>query len=244
MFSLRVYKEIQTHARACYPEESCGLVINGEYQPQINQAENKKDHFKMDIDKYPLDDSLQAIVHSHPDSKTGVEPSVDDMLGQIATDKPWGIVAVYSDGISEPMFFGDGIPLPDLIARPFRSGPTGTDGKGDCYSIIRDYYWIEKQIRLNEYPRDDAWWADPLERSTGDMYTQNFKDCGFDTIEERDLQIGDVVLMAIRSKKPNHAGVYVGRGLLLHHLQHRLSRREPILPYRRLITNYLRYHGK
>lgn len=38
---------------------------------------------------------------------------------------------------------------------------------------------------------------------------------------------GDIILMNIRSKVPNHAAVYLGNGQMLHHLHGKLSRTEP-----------------
>lgn len=34
---------------------------------------------------------------------------------------------------------------------------------------------------------------------------------------------GDIILMNIKSKVPNHAGVYLGDGQMLHHMMNRLS---------------------
>jgi len=236
-----IIEAIKKDARARYPEEACGVIVANQYVPCPNIAANPKETFKIDPALFPLDGSWQAVVHSHPDPNKGLEPSIEDMQAQLSTGLPWGLVAVWADAISDVMFWGDDIPTPDLIGRPFRSGPTGTDGKGDCYAIIRDFYKLEKNIRLREFPRDDAWWATHDKSKQGDMYRENFKSAGFIEISESELQYGDILLIAIRSEKPNHAGIYLGNGLMLHHLQHRLSRREPANPYKKMITHYLRY---
>jgi len=38
----------------------------------------------------------------------------------------------------------------------------------------------------------------------------------------------------------NHAGIYIGNGLFLHHLPNRLSREEPVMRWKSLITHVLR----
>jgi cell wall-associated NlpC family hydrolase len=41
-----------------------------------------------------------------------------------------------------------------------------------------------------------------------------------------ELQYGDAILMQLASPLPNHAAVYLGDQLILHHLQGRLSSRD------------------
>jgi len=52
--------------------------------------------------------------------------------------------------------------------------------------------------------------------------------------------LGDVFLAQVRAPVPNHGGVYLDGGLILHHLEGRLSRREPLGPWRRFVTHALR----
>lgn len=60
------------------------------------------------------------------------------------------------------------------------------------------------------------------------LYTEGFPEAGFVAVgTDAELQTGDVILMQIRSKNgvPNHAAIYLGDGLILHHLHGRLSSR-------------------
>ena len=41
-----------------------------------------------------------------------------------------------------------------------------------------------------------------------------------------ELQYGDAILMQLGAKLPNHAAVYIGDQLILHHIQDRLSSRD------------------
>ena len=101
-----------------------------------------------------------------------------------------------------------GVPVLDLEKRPFQHGIT------DCYSLIRDYFRTQRDIPLDEFPRDWEWW---LEDGVN-LYEQNFRSQGFEVIGAEDVQEGDCFLAQIRSPVINHAGVYVGNGLILHQL--------------------------
>ncbi|WP_196244185.1 NlpC/P60 family protein, partial [Xenorhabdus bovienii] len=61
-------------------------------------------------------------------------------------------------------------------------------------------------------------------------YMKNYADAGF-TECRGELQVGDVIIMQIQSSEPNHAGVYIGDGLMLHHMYGQLSHRVPYSGY-------------
>jgi proteasome lid subunit RPN8/RPN11 len=229
-----IYEDVKKHALECYPGEMCGLVINNQFIPKNNISPTPRESFMIARHEYPLDGSLQAVVHSH--TKLIVEPSEEDMKYQITNAVPWGIIGTNGEVATPIVWFGNGVEIPPLIGRNYRSGPSGSDNGGDCYAIIKDYYYMERGIKLPEYPRSANW-----QEESGDLYTNNFEKAGFVRISKTELQPGDVVLMQIRSKFPNHGGVYLGNGLLLHHLHNKLSRRELINRYMSFITHYLRY---
>jgi cell wall-associated NlpC family hydrolase len=75
---------------------------------------------------------------------------------------------------------------------------------------------------------------------------ENFAQAGFSPVDASDLQTGDCFLMQVASSVPNHAAVYLGDGLILHHLQGRLSSRDVYGGYwQKVTTHILRYacHG-
>lgn len=78
-------------------------------------------------------------------------------------------------------------------------------------------------LELPNPDRPDDWWND----GHSDLYTDNYRAAGFEPVGG-DMQRGDLILMQIRSKNqvPNHAAVYLGDGLILHHLYGRLSSRD------------------
>ncbi|KLB55771.1 NlpC/P60 family protein, partial [Xanthomonas euvesicatoria] len=72
------------------------------------------------------------------------------------------------------------------------------------------------------YERADDWW-----NKGGDLYAlERLQAEGFAEIQD-EPQRGDMIVMQIRAPVPNHAGVYLGEGQMLHHLADRLSGRVP-----------------
>ena len=206
---------IKDDAVARYPDEACGFVTPHGYVPLANIAADPARSFEVLAGAW-LEHAVVAVVHSHPDGPDA--PSAADMRGQIDSAVPWGLVVTDGVGARDPWFWGggvaDGVPLK---RRRFRHGPTGTDGCGDCYALVRDWYRVERGVALPEFPRDDDWWDE-----AGDLYREGFAAAGFAHVGEpramaRDLAVGDVLLFQIRADIPNHAGVYVGGGLMIHH---------------------------
>lgn len=214
---------IGAHAVAEYPRECCGLVIiekgRERYVPCRNIAATKAEHFVIAAQDYADAEELGEVVgvaHSHPDAPP--MPSEADRVGCEETGVPWVIVSVRRDGetvaaaeaaVIEPQ----GYRAP-LVGREFSHGVL------DCYTIVRDWYAQERGIELPNFHRRDNWWNDGE-----NLYLDNFEASGF----ERAIgapQVGDIILMQIRAKVPNHAAVYLGDGLILHHLYGRLSSRD------------------
>ena len=227
--------EIQQYAYKTYPLEACGVVAGGAAIELPNIAESPECDFKLSPDTFALYD-VDAVWHSHPDGPE--EPSDADMSGQIQTAVPWILCCSYKDGTaSEPYMWGGGY-IPPLVGREFRHGPSGTDDRGDCYALIKDWYKAERGAELPEFPRANGWWE-----TDSSMYIDHFKEVGF-VETSGDIQIGDVALMQINAPVINHAAVYIGDGLILQHLTNRLSRRDPAALWSRLIKKWVRYNGK
>lgn len=232
MFGADVDQQIQAHALEAFPNEACGVVRGGVYERLVNNDPNPTEAFDFDREIL-LDPAVQAIVHSHPGGPA--YPSAVDMTQQLATDLLWGLVATDGESCQPVMWWGPGVPMPPLIGRDFRHGPSGSDGRGDCYALVRDWYCEQRGLILPEVPRDNEWW------NTGQsLYTDHLHPLGFRAITLDQLQPGDGLLLHVLSPVPNHAAIYVGGGLILHHLPNRLSRREPFGRWQNLVTHVLR----
>ncbi|WP_239057915.1 NlpC/P60 family protein [Pseudodesulfovibrio sp. JC047] len=229
MFSPETIRAAQEHARAEYPREACGLVVDGAYLPRTNTVENPLVDFRISPQGYAAAarrGEIQAVIHSHPDGPD--HPSRADMIGQVDSGLAWGIVPVLSGAPQPPFFWGGNAPIPELIGRRFRHGVA------DCYALVRDWFRQERDDVLPEYPRDDEWWL-----GGGNLLMDNIQDAGFEVVDG-DPQVGDMVFLQICASVPNHCGVYLGDGLLLHHLVNRFSRVEPLNRWRKHIRLFIR----
>jgi proteasome lid subunit RPN8/RPN11 len=231
---------IKADAVAKYPNESCGAITSTGYMPLENVSATPRIAFDCNAQLVPLQaaGTLLALVHSHPDGPEG--PSKMDMQQQAAMAVPWGIVICNAEMCSNPYWWSDTFEPPPLERRQFRHGPSGTDGRGDCYALVRDYYRTKKNTQLIECPRDDGWWN---AQDNPDLYNTNFTRAGFARADENKPEVGDVVLMRIRSTVTNHAAIYIGAGMILHHLPNRYSRPEPMVGWIKLRTAWLRHAG-
>jgi proteasome lid subunit RPN8/RPN11 len=249
-FNKDIVKDFNEHAKETFPNECCGIISEDKYIPCANTADNKRWNFRINpvqLAKYYRDNNLQAIVHSHCD-EVGVNnngrkvildyghASKDDMERQIESKVPYGIVHLNVDGNPMKTFFwGDELPVQDLVGRPF------IHGLYDCYGLVRDYFKKEFNITLKQYPRQFGWWNIPGNSS---LLLDNVIDAGFELIDNNEeLKKGDFIFMTIMAKMVNHCSVYMGGGLILHHLCNRLSCIEPVQIYQQSISNYVRYRG-
>lgn len=217
----------QIHASEEYPGESCGVIVGTPagpfYHPcrNISQLPDECVWNPRDLARAEDDGELLGYVHSHPDAPA--VPSLEDKRGCEASGRPWWI-------ISQPGGHWRRIdPFRGLEGRPF------VFGVDDCYSLVRDWYREALGLTLPDFVRRPYFWDE------GETpHLDNLQRAGFELVHD-DLRIGDVLLLKIKSQTPNHCGVYVGRGDILHHLPGRLSRREPLAPMRHKITHTVRF---
>lgn len=236
---------IRAHAESCYPRECCGLVIAVRRKERYVPCENTavgEEHFAISAEAYANAEesgNVIAVVHSHPNMPA--QPSEADLVSCEESGLPWHIIRV--DLIDGKPVAGEvntiepsGYQAP-LVGRQFFHGVL------DCYALIRDWYQIERGITLPDFNRSDEWWND----GQSDLYTQGFPLAGFEIRpHDQEPQPGDVILMQIRSKNgvPNHAAIYLGDGLILHHLHGRLSSRDVYGGYWQEVTrSVLKYRG-
>lgn len=221
------------------PEEAVGILSEGQYIPCPNLSSRPETSFRLSREILSCHPMIEAIIHSHPGGNAC--PSAHDMRQQIASDMPWIITVVPTAGkpeAAEEWFAWGHRPRLDLQAG-YRHGVS------DCYGLIRGWFHDEAGFILPDYPRAWEWW-----HGAGNLYLDHFAEAGFMALPpQHSIQRGDVFLAAIRSAVPNHAGIYVGNGLILHHLAGakpvdpcRLPRKEPIERWNKFITIWLRHH--
>lgn len=118
-----------------------------------------------------------------------------------------------------------------LVGREF------SHGVNDCYQLIRDWYARERGIALRNFERTEGWW----ERGE-DLYMKHYADAGFYPVHG-ELEEGDVILMQVRAYEANHAAIYLGEGMMLHHLYGRLSSRDVYGGYWKDVTRAVVRYG-
>lgn len=226
---------ITAHAKAQYPAECCGLIIDGKYHPCANIATNPNDGFEIDPQDFVRlseQGDIQAIVHSHPNGNA--EPSDVDRVQMGLHGVDWVIIAFgyHADGAEYSDIKCHAPPTEQvpLLGREYHHGVL------DCYAIVQDYYKRELNIDLPDFERTDDWWE---QADHEPLYQNNFEKAGF--VQVHDLQTHDVILCRVgRTHHINHALLYlgdyqlqsenappaVGNQLVLHHPHGRLSVRE------------------
>ena len=215
MLNANVINDIKNHAEKEYPNECCGVVIeyNGvkQYIPCKNIVEDKTEEFK--IDPHDFTDAadigeIVGIVHSHPDAQS--RPSTHDIAAMErmyamelladpeAKPTPWYIIS-WPDGDFRECVAKGNVPL---LGRDF------VHNFYDCWQACADYYLRQYNLVFPNYDRKDGWWED---KDAHSWYEEEFESVGFDKVDIKDIQVGDLVIMQIgRTYHPNHAAVYLG----------------------------------
>lgn len=100
-------------------------------------------------------------------------------------------------------------------------------GKDDCYGLVRRWMKDKYDLSLTNYARPFGF--DDLGLN---LLTDYFSREGFQIVSVpfNKLEIGDLLLMRLanRSGFPNHIGIYVGNGYLLHHVFGYQSKADPL----------------
>ncbi|HEX8586163.1 MAG TPA: Mov34/MPN/PAD-1 family protein [Allosphingosinicella sp.] len=234
--------EFKAHAIAEYPRECCGVVViwKGKYRYiRCHNLAQSGDQFTMSDEDFTNAADLGEIVaicHSHPNAPP--QPSQADLVEcENAELYEWHIINVHVNDNGQVecgamhSFNPSGYAAP-LVGRRFHHGTL------DCFTLIRDYYATEHGIEIPNFAREDNWW-----NNGQNLYRDNFQRAGFrELTDAEDVQVGDVFLMTIRSPVENHAAVYIGDGMILHHFWGRLSSRDPYLGYWRENTTVALRH--
>lgn len=82
------------HAKTVYPEEACGLVVDGRYFPCQNIALDPTADFAINPADYAramFTGTIEAVVHSHP---AGTPVSEQDRKACTQTKIPWYVYSV------------------------------------------------------------------------------------------------------------------------------------------------------
>lgn len=215
----RLRAAIYAHAEREQPRECCGLVVRTadgaiDYWYAENIAVDSS-QFSLDPDYYAMVEdaggTVLAIVHSHPNASAN--PSMADRVVCEKSGLPW-IICGWPSGVFKQL-------EPSGWRAPYK-GREFHHGVLDCYTLIQDWYLRELQLELPDFDREDGWWEKRADHAPQDLYMQGFAEAGFVRVFG-EPQRHDGILMQVASDRANHGAVYLGNGVMLHHLHGRLS---------------------
>lgn len=201
----------QQHANACYPRESCGVVIDFEdeatYRPcgNLSACPNDVDFDPLDLATAEDAGRLIAYVHSHPDGP--VIPSERDRASCEASGLPWFIVEA------------PGITWTRLDPGRSYEGRSFVFGVDDCWSLVREWYMWERGWIIPDFLRSMDFW-----KRGETPHLDHLEAAGFRYVLPHEMRPGDGMLFHVASRTVNHCAVFLGNGVMLHHLPGRLSR--------------------
>lgn len=209
--SLKLKRSIAAEAAKAAPHECCGFVVNGELVPCENVHHDTLHNFAIKAEDYVRAEgigSIEAVYHSHVDGIRGF--SQHDIKSCKQINLPWIVYHLPSSDF----FYGDPTGNAPYVGRQW------IYGLNDCYALLRDFYKREFNIELDDFHRgDDGEWKNP----GWSMFLENYEQQGFREVGRADRK-GDMVLMRMFAKQPNHVGVMAGRrNIFYHHLSDRLS---------------------
>lgn len=211
----KINEQIIKHAERVFPLEACGLILDTGGNTVVLECENiapPRDEVNPGPEASFLIDPLTfamnsknviAVYHSHPNRSP--KPSEADMAAAERCKLPFLIIS-YPSG---EMF----------TYTPHNRAPAAYEGRSfvygvmDCLTLVADYYHQEFGLSLNEGDRKVwGWWEDS---ANANAFINGFKAQGF--VEVSEPRKGDLVIMNLQSIYPNHAAIYMGNSVILHH---------------------------
>lgn len=242
------FKEfIKMDARANYPNECCGLILNnGNIVSCKNISEIPEKQFVInndDIFKYGIE-NIQSVYHSHKDSS---ELSVTDIAFSEKLKKHYILYCSDTDTFKEYNPSNANIPYE---GRQFVAGAL------DCITLLEDYYRRELNIvfakTVNDPIRfDNEFWVTDTKVKTEDTYYTNIphlqnllKDylLSNDFVEVKEIQKHDVLIVQAKEMKfPTHLIIYLGNNKILTFFN-RISKIEGYRKGYERVTKYIFRH--
>lgn len=229
-----VCNQLHSMARAAYPNELVGYV-QGETCIELENLSSHPDR-SASISCEDMMEILadgEAMFHSHPDGPDC--PSSADMRLQHQMAIPHILLSARKDGSTAPFCYGPEMSRPGLLRRGFHYNVT------DCLVLFIDFYDRFMGLQMPQFFSDWEWWMSDKGEPSQNLYVDNVAPYGFRPVPaDQPLEFGDVILLkAGRTAVPNHLAIYVGEGLMLHHLggalprdPSRLSTVEPVVRWK------------
>lgn len=209
--------------RDAFPNEAVVAVYDDSWRQFENIHKDPINGFELSQEDsaYLLNNPPILFLHSHP--KGNQSPSDRDSLQQLATGWNWGIVAIDGNergdvyAVHYPECWGDGLDIPPLVGRTYLWGVR------DCWNLVRDYYRLNGFPKLKATPRARDPSIYPIGTPGNNMFAYWPPKLGFKQIEPHARKPGDMFIMHFRSDIPNHCGIWLSDGKVLHQMEGQLS---------------------
>lgn len=219
LFKPQAIEDACNHALEQFPNESCGAVINDEYVPFPNMAQDPEKQFLIKdkaFDAAYATGQVQAVIHSHNNYDMA---SKEDQARQIALNVPFGVINLVNRSVTHVVFWGDSLPR-----EPFE-GRTFFYGVWDCYSLVRDFILEKFHVAAPNPARDFGFWL--RTESVFEQYIQKGL-LPFRQVDLPEVQPDDILFYNIHATRfINHCGIMRENGLVLHHLYNYVSKTFP-----------------
>lgn len=228
----RAIRPIPAAATCMAPSEACGLIVLCRREGLIcvhsanratpNEAGVQED-FALDAEVFRAADErgdIIAVWHTHPNGDE--KPSEADQQRSHELQIPYLIYSLPAEAWHLHIPPPPAAPAVALIGRGWHYGVL------DCFTLVRDWY-LTHGLVLPHFEREPDWWF-----KGQNLYLENLPQNGFERVGERGdrelfrhLRRGDLLLYQLAgSPVPQHAAIYEGDGVMVHHPQDRLSVRE------------------
>lgn len=197
--------------------EMCGLFVIREGKIEFEGCKNSAYDTQNSFLIHPADyvrcmDGGEVIGVGHSHVTAPVRPSPEDIVHSENCKLPFVIFQPETNEIDSYAPTGDPVPL---VGRKWSLGVS------DCYTLVRDYYKTHGVV-LGEYVRNNF---ECLYKDT--RFLDKFAENGFVDVTGQAPKMHDLVLIQVKADVPNHAAVFISDTIILHHIQGRLSCRDP-----------------
>ena len=214
-------------AEQAFPFEACGLIAAKGRKTHLISCENISDdprnnfqisHLKWNEVVEELGMEVVGVWHSHVNEPA--MPSVADKMGCELTALPWFITAIYQNEVGVFTHTAPELLTPEGFTLDYEGRPY-VFGVMDCYSIVREYLKREHDIALDF--KGECRIPDWVKKGHN-FFVDNYAEQGFERLSSGvEPKPGDLFLIQVTSRHPDHIAVYVGDDMILHHQHGRLS---------------------
>lgn len=237
-YTTKIVDKAKAHASNQYPKESIGIVVDDEYVPCENVHPEPENNARLVDGLYEhhfVKGDLQAIIHSHIDFP---HCTLRDQEAQIASAVPWGIINMKHGNPVSHWFWGDQLERQDYLGRPFHYGAY------DCYGLCRDWFIQERGIYLPPAPRGWDFWFKGENLFEDYLFSRFDKGTWSRLSNWKEVEPGDMLLFKLNNSPVwNHSALYIGNGEIMHHLEFKLSKKDLINRWAKLICGIARCNG-